>query len=43
MKNNIKNLIRVSKELEQTYGEIPISINLINDRVLAVKNIYFDN
>ena len=43
MKNNISNLIRVLKELEQTYGEIPISINLINDRVLAVKNIYFDN
>ena len=43
MKNNISNLIRVLKELEQTYGEIPISINLINDRVLAVKNVYFDN
>ncbi len=44
MKNSLGNLIELLYQLSQEYGdEIPVSINLYHDRVLALKSVCFDD
>lgn len=44
MKNSLGNLVEVLYQLSQQYGdEIPVSINLYHDRVLALKSICYDD
>lgn len=44
MKNSLGNLIELLYQLSQQYGdEIPVSINLYHDRVLALKSVCFDD
>ena len=44
MKNNLGNLIEVLTQIKEIYGEnIPISINLYHDRVLALQSICYDD
>lgn len=42
--NSIGNLIELLTEIKDKYGEdIPVSVNLYNDRVLALQSICLDN
>lgn len=42
--NNVNNLIEVLKDVQKKYGnQVPISINLFNDRVLGIQSICIDN
>ena len=44
MKNSLGNLVEVLYQLSQQYGdEIPVSINLYHDRVLALKSVCYDD
>lgn len=44
MKNTVENLIIALQKIKDVYGEnIPVSINLISDRNLALKSICLDN
>ena len=44
MKNNLGNLIEALYQISQHYGDdIPISINLLGDRVLALKSVCLDD
>jgi hypothetical protein len=42
--NNVNNLIEVLKDVQKKYGnQVPISINLIGNKVLGIQNICIDN
>lgn len=42
--NSIGNLIELLTEIKDKYGEdIPVSVNLYNDRVLALQSVCLDN
>jgi hypothetical protein len=42
--NTIGNLIELLTEIKNKYGEdVPVSVNLYNDRVLALQSICLDN
>ena len=42
--NNVNNLIEVLKDVQKKYGnQVPISINLMGNRVLGIQNICIDN
>ena len=44
MKNSLGNLIEVLTQIAETYGtEIPVSVNLYHDRVLALQSICYDD
>ena len=44
MKNSLGNLVELLYQLSQQYGdEIPVSINLYHDRVLALKSVCYDD
>ena len=42
--NSIGNLIELLTEIKDKYGEdIPVSVNLYNDKVLALQSVCLDN
>lgn len=42
--NSIGNLIELLTEIKNKYGEdVPVSVNLYNDRVLALQSVCLDN
>ena len=42
--NSIGNLIELLTEIKDKYGEdVPVSVNLYNDRVLALQSVCLDN
>lgn len=44
MKNSLRNLIEALYQVAQHYGDdIPVSVNLIGDRVLALKSVCLDD
>ena len=43
-KNTIGNLIKLLTEIKNKYGEdVPVSVNLYHDRVLALQSVCLDN